>query len=145
MLDLIYLLKRTRGEVDWGRIFDWLQDSLTATYFLVMLTWLDKFDLISVDRPMLNKLSAAQPAIGGLNLEIAHKLIDDYIIEGRQYGRVLTSHNLGTVWETLFSPGPASRNLLLLPWNVMFPPKNPLRFSPNVQIRRIKSALGLEG
>ena len=29
MLDLIYLLKRTKGEVDWGRIFDWVQDSVT--------------------------------------------------------------------------------------------------------------------
>jgi len=144
MLDLIYLLKGTRGEIDWDRLLYWLQDSRAATSLFVLLTWLDRFDLVSVDRPVLNKLSSIQPTFGKPNLAIAHSLIDEYIVKGRQYGRLLTDHNLGIVWETLFSPGPASRNLLFLPWNVMFPPRNPLRFNPNFQFKRIKSALGLK-
>jgi len=144
LLDLVYLLKQTRGELDWERLLDWLQDSRAATYLFVMLSWLARFDLISVDRSVLNKLSTIQASFGRLDLKIAHRLIDDYIVKGRQYGRILTSHNLAIVWETLLSPRPVSGKLLLLPWNIMFPPGNALRFSPSFQFRRIRSALRLK-
>lgn len=142
MLDLIYLLKRTKGEIDWDRLFGWLKNSRAATYLFVLLTWLDKNDLISIERPILNELSSIQSSFGRLDLAITHRLIDDYVVEGKRYGRVLTNHNLAIIWKTLLSQGPTSRKLALLPWNIMFPPGNPLRFSPNFQFRRIKSALG---
>jgi hypothetical protein len=143
-LDLIYLLKGTPGEIDWDRLLAWLQDSLAAAHLFVLLTWLDKFDLISVDTSILRRLSSTQASFDRLSLSIAHRLIGDYIAKGKPYGRVLTSHNLAVAWRTLLSRGSTSRKLFLLPWNVMFPPGNPSRFSPHFQLRRIKSVLGLK-
>lgn len=142
MLDTIYLLKNA-DVINWARVFSWLQDSVSSTYLYIMLTYLDKYGVIAVDREILDKLSLMQRALGGPGLRCMHRLIDDYIADGKCPDRFRTPNNLRIVWATLLSSRSPTRNLLSLPWNLLFPPGSSDRFSLDFQFNRIKSMLGV--
>ncbi len=143
MLDTIYLLKNDGGSLNWDHIIGWLDNSLACRYLYLMLTWLDRYNLIDIDREVLKKLCSVQKTLGKPSLKIMHKMIDDYVVGGNDFGRILTSDNLTIVWKTLLSTHSPQRNLALLPWNILFPPNNPKRYNAKFQLGRIKSALGL--
>lgn len=119
MLDTIYLLNNTKDMLRWEQILDWAKDSSVSTYLYVMLTYLDQYKLIDCSPEILHELFLRQKSFGNLNLKIVHILIDQYLVDGRTFGRMLNRRNLRILWRTLLLPGPPFRNLMLIPWNLL--------------------------
>jgi len=119
MLDVIYLLRNSKGRLDWEQILDWSHGSIAATYLYLLLTYLRKYQLIDVAPEIFHEIFLRQRSFGNINLTILHTLIDRYFAEGRTFGRVLSLRNVRILWRTLLLPGPPLRNLMLVAWNLL--------------------------
>jgi len=69
LLDLIYLLKNTKNTLHWEQILDWLDGSVASTHLYLMLTYLDKYQLIDVALEILHGLFLRQQSFGNVNLK----------------------------------------------------------------------------
>ena len=118
MLDLIYLLKKAPG-LRWERILDWLDGSIAATYVYVLLTYLDRHRLVDIAPEILRELFGRQRSFGRANLKTLHALIDRYVANGGEFGRLVSARNFDILWRTLLLPGPPARNALLVLWKLL--------------------------
>ena len=118
MLDLIYLLKNARA-LRWERILDWLEGSIASTSVYLLLTYLIRHRLVDIAPEILRELFLRQRSFGRLNLKTLHALIDRYVADGREFGQLVSARNFDILWRTLLAPGPPSRNVLLLLWNLL--------------------------
>ena len=119
MLDIIYLLRNTKDKFSWDKILDWLDDSATCTRLYLMLTYLYKYQLISVAPEILHELFLRQRSFGTINLKILHAFMDRHLVDGRPFGWMLSLRNLHIVCRTLLLPGPPIRNTMLVPKNLL--------------------------
>jgi len=143
VLDMIYLLKGRETTLDWDQILSSLEGSVAATRVYLMLTYLQRHELAAIPREVMARLSSRQINPNGLGASILHRLIDTYLVAGKPYSQIASPRMIGIIWDTLLEPRPARRNLLSLPWRMLFPPGHQDRFDPLFQLRRIGSAVGL--
>jgi hypothetical protein len=115
ILDIIYLLKNRQGAVCWEQILGWVRNSVASTYLYVMLTYLDRYKLIDIAPQILRELCRYQRSLGATTLKIVHASIDRYFVDGRAFGLLSSCRNIEILWRALLFPGPALRNLLLVP------------------------------
>jgi hypothetical protein len=114
MLDIIYLLRNANEQLRWDVILHWLHGSVAALHLALILTYLQKYQLIEIAPEIPQKLFSSQRCVAGLNLKILQIIIDRYVIEGKDFGLYCTSADLKHVWVTLLSPGSPIHNLTLV-------------------------------
>jgi Uncharacterised nucleotidyltransferase len=118
LLDAIYLLQRTAGVLDWGRLLTWLQGSAAADPLYLLLTYLDAAHLVDLAPEVLRDLGAQQHALSPTALAIGHWLVDRYFMAGHPMGRMLSDYRLDVLWQTLLlAPGAPGGKLLRVPWH----------------------------
>jgi hypothetical protein len=109
LLDIIYLLKRAPHNIRWDAIHNWVQDSVAGTHLYLVLGYLNKNNLIELDRTILAELFVRQKSFGLLNLKIAHSLITRYIVAGKI---PVAAGKVAVLWETLLRDEEPARNLI---------------------------------
>jgi len=119
MLDIIYLLRNTKDTFNWDRMLGWMDDSLTCTRLYLMLTYLQKYQLVSIAPEILRELFLRQRSFGTINLKILHAFMDRYVVDGRPFGWLLSFRNLYIFCQTLLLPGPPMRNFIMAPKNLL--------------------------
>jgi hypothetical protein len=118
LLDAIYLLQRTTGTLDWGRLLTWLQGSVAADPLYLLLTYLDTAHLIDLAPEVLQELGAQPHALSPTALALGHWLVDRYLVAGHPMGWVLSDYRLDVLWQTLLlGPGAPRSRLLQVPWH----------------------------
>jgi Uncharacterised nucleotidyltransferase len=118
LLDAIYLLQRTAGVLDWGRLLTWLQGSAAADPLYLLLTYLDTAHLVDLTPEVLRDLGARPQALSPTALAIGHWLVDRYLVAGHPIGWVLSDYRLDVLWQTLLlGPGAPRSKLLQVPWH----------------------------
>lgn len=143
VLDMIYLLKSRETRIDWDLILSLLEGSVAATRVYLMLTYLQRHELAAVPKVVVERLSSMQKNLNDASTSILHRLVDTYLVAGKPYSQLASEANIAIIWGALLEPRLPLRNLLSLPWRLLFPPGNPHRFDPRFQLRRIGSAVGL--
>jgi Uncharacterised nucleotidyltransferase len=108
-LDIIYLLRRAQQNIRWDAILNWVQDSVAGTHLYLVLSYLNKNNLIELDRKILADLFERQRSFGILNLKIAHSLITRYVVAGKV---PVAPGKVAVVWENLLLDRGAARNLV---------------------------------
>ncbi len=141
MLDIIYILKNRAATFNWDSVLVSLENSVASGHLCLMLTFLERYDLISVPHEAMKTLWRRQRSLNRINKAILHKLLDTYFIQGNPFTAVASESNMSIVWQTLLAPSFPAINLLRLPWCLLCPPAHPLRANLAFQLRRIKSAL----
>jgi Uncharacterised nucleotidyltransferase len=121
LLDLIYLLQQTREAVRWEHLLDWVTGSATATYLYLLLTYLATSQLIDIAPAILRGLGGRQRAFGPHSLQLVHRLIDQYLVDGRPFGRVCSARNVKVLWQSLLWPAPPWCNLMRALWHLIWP------------------------
>ena len=116
MVDLLYLLESCKSTLHWEQILEGLHGSAAALPLSLLLSYLQRRDLIAVDAEILRELSSIQPSLGDLNRTLLHSLIDRYLVDGRPPGPLLSARTLSILWQRLLLPSPSWSTLLLLPW-----------------------------
>jgi hypothetical protein len=109
LLDIIYLLRRAQRNICWDAIFNWVQDSVAGTHLFLVLSYLNKNNVIELDRKILADLFERQRSFGILNLKIAHSLITRYVVAGKV---PVAPGKVAVLWENLLLDRGAARNLV---------------------------------
>ena len=120
-IDSIHLLKRRGDALRWEVMFEWLHGSVAAGYLFLLMSYLQRRGLIAVDEHVLREFRRVHRFTGELTLTAAHALIDRYMLDGRDFGPVLSHRNLAVAWTTLTLPLRSSCKLLLMPLNLCLP------------------------
>jgi hypothetical protein len=121
MLDTIHLLNKTGNSLRWDLIFAWLKDSIAASYLYLLLSYLQRWECVSLPSGVLPELFRLQGSFGKLNLRMVHFLISHYLVQGNRASGRLRSRNLDILWKSLLQSRGAFYNLLLVPRNLLLP------------------------
>jgi hypothetical protein len=121
LVDAIYLLKHAGQKLSWEWILGSVFRSVAATYVYILLSYLDRYRLISIAPEILQELSTSQLSFGRRSLRAAHRVIDHYVVMGQAYGRLSSERTVSIVWKTLTLPGSTLKNLFLVPVNLSLP------------------------
>lgn len=142
ILDAALLLRAHGGPLDWDAVHEMVGRSWAATALRLMLGYLRRAQLAAVPTEVLRRLASSDRFANRLVVDMSHRLIDAFVIEGRRPGPILTRHNLRIIWSTLLGPAPPRAKLFALPVNIAFPPRQNGRFDPARVLRRMRAALG---
>ena len=117
LVDVIYLLQRTVGALDWEHLLAALEGSGATPPLYLLLTYLDTYHLVELAPDVLQCIGARQRVLSPATLALMHRLIDRYFVAGQRPGLVLSTHRLDILWQTLLGPRSAGGNLLRVPWH----------------------------
>ncbi|MDH5648750.1 MAG: nucleotidyltransferase family protein, partial [Gammaproteobacteria bacterium] len=140
MLD-IFLLLRKETRLDWEKIIKWLHNTYPASYVYLLLSYLERYNFIQLPDGIMDKLAKCQKNLNRFSLRFLHRIIDDHIANDMPFGRVLTQHNLATLWQTLLGASSPITAILSCPLHLLFPPHSQNRFQLRHQLKRLKSAI----
>jgi hypothetical protein len=140
MLDIIYLLQHEGAKLDLDKLKHLLATPLAATPVRIILEFLHHNRVDIFPAGLAAWLRQKKSTTGLVGDTILQKIITEYYVKKRDFDNINTEHNLSVIWATLFQPSPWP-NALRLPWNILFPPRNPDRFMPGHLWRRLLSAL----
>jgi hypothetical protein len=121
LLDIVYLLRKARQRLQWDKILNWVGDSVIGSHLYVLLSYLRRAGVMSVNPSILCELFKKQRSFGMLNLRIAHLLVTHCLIEGKAPRGRLGARNLDIVWKTLLLDQRPIYNLMLLTRNFFLP------------------------
>jgi hypothetical protein len=140
-VDIILLLRKYGERFNWDLCLRLLGDGVAVNHLHVVLSYLQRDELVEVPGSVLARLGAGHAGIGPMNLWILHRIIDNYLLSPPKFFGVVTDWTLQLAWESLLQRQPAWHNLLAIPWNVVFIPRHPERFSPAFHWWRLRSWL----
>jgi hypothetical protein len=132
LFDTARLLTNHR-ELDWRALFSWLDNDMATASLYLMLAYLSRRNVVVVPDEVLGHLAASQNLLATAELRLMHAMVDRYLLGGRPF-RVFNSWH---IWGNLLAPGSPSAKLLKLPWNILFPPSYPHRYSLRRQLQRV--------
>lgn len=98
LADMTYLLTNA-PRVDWDRILGWADASVVARPLSVLLTYLDRHRLVDIDPEILRRLRATPTSPRHLALRLAHLLVDRYVVDGEDFGSLMTERIFNRVWR----------------------------------------------
>lgn len=139
--DLVFLLRNSRHAFDWDRVLGWLNHELLAGCLYVVLSYLDKHDLADLPPEVIIEVERRQHMVNRTNLALLHRLINNYVASNKKFNRVITAKNTTIVWDTLLTSRRAWQNIALVPWHLVFPRRDPERFTMAYQIGRLKTMI----
>jgi hypothetical protein len=94
MLDIIYLLRNTKEQLRWELILHWLHGSLAALHLSLILTYLQKYQLIDIAPEIPQKLFSSQRCVAGFNLKICRSSLIVMSLKGRILARIAPQKTL---------------------------------------------------
>jgi hypothetical protein len=109
------------ADFQWEWILRAVNRSIPATYLYLLLSYIVRYDLVRVAPEVMRELALSQPSFGSLGLKTMHRMIDDYLVKGTEFGPLLSERSVGIIWKTLMLPGPTLPKLVLIPLNLSLP------------------------
>jgi len=142
LLDAVYLLKASGKFLDWDRVLAELENNeLAAVSLLIMLACLSGHGLAPCASPQLPRIASRQRIIGAWERKIIERLLNTHLIGGRPFTRFFTKWTALIVLNTLLARSSRLRKLFALPWNIVFPPSLPNRYTVSFHAGRISRFL----
>jgi len=140
LIDTLYILRDTGQETDWDLLCSWLGDREVATPLLVLFGYLRRYGLVEPDARFTAALSRAPKSVGRLGVRTMYRVVDT-CLDGGFKGKLATADSAAIVWRTLAFPKPPRRNFIDVPYNLVFPPDHPDRFTLKFHVDRVRSLL----
>lgn len=145
LFDVLYLLRGAGPDFDWDRVMTWMDHPELLARVSLLGTYLERRRLIGLPPDVTETLKRGARRIGRLPLRILHGEIERQSVEGHNLKDRLGLHNRQIVWDTLMAQRSPWLKLLMLPWNLAFPPGYPDRFAFKLALRRLHTALRFGG
>jgi hypothetical protein len=144
LLDAVYLLKASGQALDWDGLLEWLDNDIATASLYVMLLYLSAHGLDHSATRILSRLASSQDIVRAPELRIICAMIDTNLVGGRPFlGQFGERHPMvaRTVLNSILASGSHVGKLLSFPWNVVFPPWIPERYSIRYQRQRFRRLL----
>ena len=117
MLDLIHLLKR-RGFL-WDDVMALVEGSVASAHLYLLLGYLHRSGLVDVPPGTIEHLARMQPCLNSVGGRLLHGILDQYVVDGREYRGLARPGTVDITWRALLGPGPPMRNLARVPWAIL--------------------------
>ena len=140
LLDAIYLLRNDGERIDWDLIGAWCECREVATPLCVLLGYLMRHGLVDRGEVIVAMLDEAPKSVGRFGTRALHRIVGR-CLEGGFRDDSASKEVLEIVWQALVAPGAAWTKAFAVPFGVVFPPRHPDRFSPALQLHRVRSLL----
>jgi hypothetical protein len=114
LLDVVHVLTRAHA-IDWDDVLAGLQDSTASGHLYLLLGYLSRSRLADLPNGVLERLGHMQRSLGAVGCLILHRIVDRYVVEGRDYGWLATAGTIDVAWNALLEPGPPAANLARWP------------------------------
>ena len=144
LLDAVYLLKTSGHTLDWDGLLEWLDNDIAAASLYITLYYLSAHGLDQSATQILSRLASSQDLVGAAERRILCGMIDASLVGGKPFlGQFGERHPMIalTVMNSMLAPGSHVGKVLSLPWDVVFPPWIPERYSVAYQLERLKRLL----
>jgi hypothetical protein len=122
VLDAALLITAHGSTLDWNRVATLVDGTWGATALRLMLTYLDRWELAEIPDAVLDHLARQDRFTNRAQIELLHRLITTYVMEGRPLGAIVTSRTWRTTWSTVVGPTAPWAKPFRLVANVAFPP-----------------------
>jgi hypothetical protein len=113
MADITYLLRTT--PVRWELIIRWMEGSAGARHLGLLLTYLERHDLVDLPGDVIRWLRLEQGVLDRGTAALAHALLDRYVVGGRPFGRLVSETAFSRLWRIAILRRPPSRRFGLFP------------------------------
>lgn len=137
-IDIALIINNT--QLDWEKLIHWANEPYVANYFYITLSYLTRNNLVK-DTSVKQRLKRINHSLGFIDILLFNKLIDNYLLIGKPFGRILTINNISILWKLLLGTTPTYKKLILIPVYIVFPPQSNKKFELIFQLSRIKRLL----
>jgi hypothetical protein len=100
MADLALLLNNNPA-LDWELILKWTGTSPASRYLCLLLTYLDKHQIIELAPGIARRLAGMPTSPGPLTLRIVHSMLDHYVVGGHDFGLFMSERNFNRLWKVV--------------------------------------------
>jgi hypothetical protein len=121
-----------------------LDNEIATASLYLLLVQLRKYGFDEGLAAVVPRLAARQRIVGDSELRILNFLLETFLVDGKKFmGSFGRRHPMieSVVMDTLLARGAFAGKVLSLPWNVVFPPRVPERYSVGYQTARIARLL----
>ena len=144
LLDAIYLLKASGPSLDWDGLLAHLDNDLAIASLYIMLDYLSRRGLVHCASPIVPRLASRQRIVGAMECRLISVMLDAYLVgDTALSGPFMDRHPMiaQSILNTLLGEGSHTGKLLSLPWNLVFPPGVPDRYSLRYHRERVMRLL----
>jgi len=140
LLDVALIINQ-HNNLDWEKIISWSNTPYVSNYVYLILQYLNRNGLLNPNINIDTHFNRIQHTLGFISISIMNKMIDDYLLAGKGFGRILTVNNISIIWKDLLEPSSSIEKILLIPVSILFPKGVKNRFSIKFQWSRLKSVI----
>ncbi|VAW97921.1 hypothetical protein MNBD_GAMMA23-2555 [hydrothermal vent metagenome] len=141
LLDVALIINKHDNELDWNKVVSWSNSPYVENYVYLLLQYLRKSELLNSSVKLDQHINSLQHSLGMVSRKILNSIIDNYILAGKPFGRILTVNNTEIIWQHLLEPSPSFSKVLLLPLVVIFPKGSKNKFNLKYQLSRFRTLL----
>lgn len=128
LLDVALLIRVEAANLEWDAVMHAAaSDPVLAAAQNLMLGYLDRTGLAALPPRVLVEIARHDRITNRATRAVLWRILDEYLIGGRPFGRLVTESNVSLVWNSLLIPRRAALNLCALPVRLAFPPGQPIR------------------
>ncbi len=137
-IDIALILNKK--QLNWEKLIHWANEPYIANYVYISLSYLLKNNLLK-DLSIQQQLKKIHHTLSFIDKLLLNLLIDNYLVIGKPFSRLLTTNNVSILWALLLSPIRSYKKLILIPVYIAFPPQSNKKFNLTFQLSRIKRLL----
>jgi hypothetical protein len=137
LLDVLYLVKHYKDEIDWHKFLSLINDRTTATCVYICMIYFRNHGINLADQSVYSALGNKDRSIGGIGEKILLIIIETCFKRNKWPLGWLGTNNLSIIWSALIANRSISVNYYYAMKNIVFPPEHEKRYSPSFQLERL--------
>lgn len=137
-IDIALIINNTK--LDWNKLIKWSNELYIGNYVYILLSYLVKQQLVK-DPQIKQHLKKINHNLSFIDIIILNKIITNYLLLGKPFGKFLSVDNINILWTLFISPKSAITKIILAPTYIIFPPNSDKKFNLLFQLSRVKNLL----
>jgi Uncharacterised nucleotidyltransferase len=137
LFDALFLLRSSGSTLDWHGLVAMLDNEKAAASVHLLLSYLVARGWYPAAAPILPLLAARHSLLGPHDLKGMHWILDRYLLQRREDGRLAGHWQATIAFNTLNARGGSLGKWLRVPWNLVFPPSIAERYRPGFHWARV--------
>ena len=131
LIDMVLLINNHNKGLDWKKITSWVDNTASASYLYLLLSYLNKRQVLDIPSSVIHSINLKKSNMGYINRSLLYLIIDSFIPEKAHQNPFMNNNTLGVIWTRLLKPSTSLINIMILPWNILFPPNASQRYNLN--------------
>jgi len=138
LFDCTLLLKSGGQQLDWPIVLRWSNGTLSGACLFILLSYLKRIEVFDDSTNLCDTLENGQGFVNSLTLGLMHERIDTHLVGFGRFGRIATPTTLSNMFDSLIRQEAAWKNLLAIPWRIVFPRRVAQRYKLAYQLDRLR-------